>query len=120
MAVVQSKKVISTPEDFFERARITNWAGRILLTVMAAAFIVDVVALSFLIGRLPGSSIPELIGLSVITVFLSIVLVTVVFLFLAGLGYIKASDKFMKWLGGITIAELAGMATSILGFYFKK
>jgi hypothetical protein len=122
MTTAQTKKVISTPEVFAERARITNWAGWILLSTLAAAFIVDMVTLSILIARLRGSSIavPELIGLSVMIVFLSIVLVTVVFFFLAGLGYIKASDKFMKWLGGITIAGLAGMATTVLGFYFNK
>ena len=113
-------KVQVTAEEFAERARITDWAGWILLTALAAAFNLDLVTLSFLIVRLRGSSIPELIGLSVMTVFLSIVLVTVVFFFLAGLGYIKASDKFMKWLGGITIAGLAGMTTTVLGFYFKK
>src|SRR5258708_2848674 len=110
-------KVQVTAEEFAERARITDWAGWILLAALAAAFILDLVTLSFLIVRLRGSSIPELIGLSVMTVFLSIVLVTVVFFFLAGLGYIKASDKFMKWLGGITIAGLAGMTTTVLGFY---
>ena|ERR1700676_2622744 len=120
MASAQTKKVELTAEQFAERARITDWAGWILLAALAAVFILDVVTLSFLICHLPGSSIPELIGLSVMTVFLSIVLVTVVFFFLAGLGYVKTSDKFMKWLGGITIAGLAGMATTILGFYFKK
>jgi hypothetical protein len=120
MTAVQSKKVISTPEEFANRARITDWAGWVLLAALAAAFVLDVVTLSFLIERLGGSSTSELIGLAVVTVYLSIVLVTVVFFFLAGLGYIKASDKFMKWLGGITIAGLAGMASTILGFYFRK
>jgi hypothetical protein len=120
VAAEQPKKLELTAETYAERARITNWAGWILLAVLGAAFIVDVVTLSFLIGRFRCSTIPELVGLSVMTVFLSIVLLTVVFLFLAGLGYIDASDKFMQWLGGITIAELAGMATSIIGFYFRK
>jgi hypothetical protein len=120
MTAVRTKKVELTAEEYAERARITDWAGWILLTVLAAAFILDVVTLSFLIGRFCSSTIPELMALSVMTVFLSIVLLTVVFFFLAGLGYVKASDKFMKWLGGITVAGLAGMATTILGFYFKR
>jgi hypothetical protein len=120
MAAEQTKKVQVTAEEWTKRVRLTDWAGWTLLMVLAASFTVDVVTLSFLIGRLRGSTIPELIGLAVMTVFLSTVPLTVAFLFLAGLGYIDASDTIMKWLGGITIAELAGMATAMIAFYFKR
>ena len=121
MAAEQPKKVQLTAEQFAERARITNWGVWILLGALAAMFVLDVVTLSYLISRLVhSSSAPELMALAVMIIFLSIVIVTVVFFFLAGLGYIKASDALLKWLGGITIAELAGMATTILGYYFKK
>ena len=116
----KQNKVQLTAEEFAERARITNWGVWILLFVLAATFVVDVIALIFLLSRLQSAALPELMALSVMIVFLSIVLLTVVFFFLAGLGYITASDVFLKWLGGITVAELASMATTILGFYLKK
>ena len=120
MAAEQPKKVELTAEQFAERARITNWGVWILLGALAAMFVLDVVTLIYLINRLVhSSSAPELMALAVMIIFLSIVILTVVFFFLAGLGYVRAS-ALLKWLGGITIAELAGMATMILGYYFKK
>ena len=110
-----------TVEQFAERARITNWGAWILLAALAAMFVLDVGTLIYLINRLiHTSAVPELLALSVMIIFLSTAILAIVFLFLAGLGYVKASDAILKWLGGITIAQLAAMATTILGFYFTK
>ncbi len=121
MTVRDQKLPTLNPEEF-GRAKLQwlDWASGILLVVLGFIFLIDIVALLELICRLGRYGVPELIAGVVLTVFLSTVPLTILFFFLAGLGYIQASVTFLKWLGGITITQVAAMAATVVGYYLKK
>jgi hypothetical protein len=119
---VKEEKVALAPEEFAESTRLRwlNSAGWVLLVILAAVFAVDLFALGDLLYHLSGANVTDLMASCVMTVFLSGTLLTLTFFFMSGLGLVRSSETFQKWLGTITVAEMAGMAATVIAFYFKK
>src|ERR1700675_2242450 len=109
---VLEEKVPLPLEEFAARTRVRwlDWIGWVFLIILAAVYIMNFIALGELLYHCIGAGLPELLAACVMTVFLSGVLLTLTFFFLSGFGFVRASEPFQKWLGGITVAEMAGMA----------
>jgi hypothetical protein len=45
---------------------------------------------------------------------------TLAIIFLWGAGILNFTEQFMNWLGGATVAEVAGILIIIVNFYFAK
>jgi hypothetical protein len=118
---IHEEKVPLAPEEFAEKARVQwlNSVGWVLLVILVVVFFVDIIALVDMLYHSSGGTITELMAACVMTVFLSVTLLTFTFFFLSGFGLVRSSESFQKWLGGITVAELAGMAATVIAYYFK-
>ena len=62
----------------------------------------------------------EFVGLTMVALFMFVTVSTMGLIVLASDGALKLDPSFLKWLGGVTIAEVAGICTLIVKAYFSS
>ena len=58
------------------------------------------------------------IAITLVSLFVLATTTTLAIIFLWGAGILKFESGFINWLGGATVAEVAGILTIIINFYF--
>jgi hypothetical protein len=94
----------------------TYWLA--LLLVGAVLFILTV-GVAFFILRNHIRDPKVFIGMTLTSLFILATTTTLGIIILWGAGVLKYEASFMNWLGGATVAEVAGILTIIVNFYFK-
>jgi hypothetical protein len=95
---------------------LTYWLA--LMLVGAVLFILTA-GCAFFILRNHISDPRVFIGMTLTSLFILATTTTLGIIILWGAGILKYESAFMNWLGGATIAEVAGILTIIVNFYFK-
>jgi len=66
------------------------------------------------------ATIADLATIIMLGLFIFAVISTFAIIVLWGLGRLSLTDKFMTWLGGATVGEIAGLVAFIIHFLFSK
>lgn len=112
----ESREVIS-PEPFLKESRIPAAVGWVATGALVVGLGIPLIAV--LRFALDSQDLQTAALGTAITVFLCLTILTFLFLVLAGLRVIQVSESFMKWLGGATIVELAGIAGLIFKYLLR-
>lgn len=92
-----------------------HWVGYALIIVV----LVILAANGFLFIFWNHISDPKVfIAITLMSLFVLATTTTLAIIFLWGAGILKFESSFINWLGGVTIAEVAGILTIIVNFYF--
>ena len=94
----------------------TYWLA--LLLVGAVLFILTA-GCAFFIARNHISDPKVFIGITLTSLFVLATTTTLGIIILWGAKVLAFDASFMNWLGGATVAEVAGILTIIVNFYFK-
>jgi len=62
----------------------------------------------------------DFIAITLTSLFVLTTTSTLAIIILWGASLLKLDLGFVKWLGGATVAEVAGILTIIINYYFKK
>jgi hypothetical protein len=95
---------------------LTYWLALIL--VGAVLFILTA-GCAFFIARNHISDPKVFIGITLTCLFILATTTTLGIIILWGAKVLAFDTSFMNWLGGATVAEVAGILTIIVNFYFK-
>jgi hypothetical protein len=95
---------------------LTYWLA--LMLVGAVLFILTA-GVSYFILRNHIRDPKVFIGMTLTSLFILATTTTLGIIILWGAGVLKYEASFMNWLGGATVAEVAGILTIIVNFYFK-
>jgi hypothetical protein len=96
---------------------IFHWLAIVLIGVV----LVILAANGFVFIALNHISDPkDFIALTLTSLFVLTTTSTLAIIILWGAQLLKLDTAFVKWLGGATVAEVAGILTIIINYYFKK
>jgi hypothetical protein len=95
---------------------LTYWLAMVL--VCAVLFILTA-GCAFFIARNHISDPKVFIGITLTSLFVLATTTTLGIIILWGAKVLTFEASFMNWLGGATVAEVAGILTIIVNFYFK-
>jgi hypothetical protein len=88
--------------------------------VMAASVIIPGAGVWSFISRNHLNDPKDFAGLTMITLFIFVTMSTIGLIVLSASNAIALDVSFLKWLGGATVAEVAGICTIIVKAYFNE
>jgi hypothetical protein len=95
---------------------LTYWLALILI---GAVLFILTAGCAFFIARNHISDPKVFIGITLTSLFVLATTTTLGIIILWGARILTFDATFMNWLGGATVAEVAGILTIIVNFYFK-
>jgi len=95
---------------------LTYWLALILI---GAVLFILTAGCAFFIARNHISDPKVFIGITLTCLFILATTTTLGIIILWGARILAYDSSFMNWLGGATVAEVAGILTIIVNFYFK-
>ena len=105
-----------SPKQLIKAARVVSGIDWTAVGLLIFAAIIPI--LTCLWWGKP-SSLPELVTLVLLGLFAFAVISTFAIIVLWGIGRLELPDRFMAWLGGATVGEIAGLLAAIVHWILK-
>lgn len=100
--------------------KLAQWLHGITY-ILVAGVMVTLVAFGWIFMSSNSISDPKVyIAITLTSLFVLATTTTLAMIFLWGAGVLNFTEKFMNWLGGATVAEVAGILTIIISSYFTN
>ncbi|MEG9437209.1 hypothetical protein JAO29_13705 [Edaphobacter sp. HDX4] len=86
--------------------------------LMVASVLIPTIGVWVFIATNRLSTPQQFVGLTMVALFIFVTVATIGLIVLAAIKAIQLDSGFLKWLGGATVAEVAGICTIIVKAYF--